>query len=106
MQSYGVPILGLALTHCPIFSVSVEEFDQVMSVNARGVFLCYRYAAAHMIKQGNGGRIIGACSVAGKRGAHFEAFQRTSATCHSRVSSECVSGRRVEILTASLNLLL
>jgi NAD(P)-dependent dehydrogenase (short-subunit alcohol dehydrogenase family) len=39
-----------------------------MAVNARGPFLCYKYAAEQMIKQGRGGRIIGASSVAGKMG--------------------------------------
>lgn len=37
-----------------------------MAVNARGTFLCYKYAAAQMVAQGRGGRIIGASSVAGK----------------------------------------
>jgi NAD(P)-dependent dehydrogenase (short-subunit alcohol dehydrogenase family) len=39
-----------------------------MAVNARGPFLCYKYAAEQMIKQGRGGRIIGASSIAGKTG--------------------------------------
>ena len=39
-----------------------------MAINARGPFLCYKYAAEQMIKQGHGGRIIGASSVAGKQG--------------------------------------
>lgn len=30
--------------------------------------LCYKYAAQQMIRQGRGGRLIGACSIAGKRG--------------------------------------
>lgn len=41
-----------------------------MAINARGPFLCYKYAAQQMIKQGRGGRIIGASSVIGKRGIH------------------------------------
>ncbi|KAJ7850626.1 NAD-binding protein [Mycena olivaceomarginata] len=48
--------------------VSVEQWDQVMNVNARGCFLCYKYAGLQMIKQGRGGRIIGASSIAGKKG--------------------------------------
>jgi len=36
-----------------------------MAVNARGTFLCYKYAAAQMITQGRGGRIMAASSVAG-----------------------------------------
>jgi len=48
-----------------ITEVSVEDFDLVVGVNFRGVLLCYKHAARQMIKQGRGGRIIGASSVAG-----------------------------------------
>ncbi|KAJ6500960.1 hypothetical protein C8R45DRAFT_819816, partial [Mycena sanguinolenta] len=37
-------------------SVSTEEWDRVMNINARGAFLCYKYAGIQMIKQGRGGR--------------------------------------------------
>lgn len=47
---------------------SVTQWDNIMSVNARGVFLCYKYAAQAMIARGKGGRIIGAASLAGKQG--------------------------------------
>ncbi|KDR81072.1 hypothetical protein GALMADRAFT_222641 [Galerina marginata CBS 339.88] len=47
---------------------SVEQWDKIFSINARGTFLCYKYAAQQMIKQGNGGRIIGASSISGKKG--------------------------------------
>jgi meso-butanediol dehydrogenase / (S,S)-butanediol dehydrogenase / diacetyl reductase len=50
-----------------LFSQTVEEWDRVMAVNARGVFLCYREAGRQMITQGKGGKIIGACSTAGHR---------------------------------------
>jgi NAD(P)-dependent dehydrogenase (short-subunit alcohol dehydrogenase family) len=39
-----------------------------MQINARGVFLCYQYAAAQMVKQGRGGRILGANAIGGKIG--------------------------------------
>jgi len=52
----------------PFIETTVEDWDRLHSINARGVFLCYRYAAEQMIKQGRGGRIIGASSVAGKQG--------------------------------------
>ncbi|KAL6297963.1 NAD-P-binding protein [Sparassis latifolia] len=58
---------GIALAK-PVVETSVEEYDRIMSVNVKGVFLCFKYAALQMIKQGRGGRIIGACSTAGKRG--------------------------------------
>jgi len=53
----------------PLIETSVEEFDRIYSVNVRGPMLCYKYAAIQMIAQGHGGRIIGASSTAGRRGA-------------------------------------
>lgn len=76
------------------FIVSVDDVDKIFAVNFRGIFLCastlrlpyhlrrdlltlcastslgagYQYAAKQMIKQGRGGKIIGASSRAGKRG--------------------------------------
>ncbi|KAK7453996.1 hypothetical protein VKT23_011507 [Stygiomarasmius scandens] len=47
---------------------TVEDWDKIFSINARGVFLCYQHAAKQMIKQGRGGRLIGASSVQGKSG--------------------------------------
>ncbi|KAJ6606855.1 acetoin reductase family protein [Mycena sp. CBHHK59/15] len=52
----------------PFVEITSEEWDRVMNVNARGSFLCYKYAGMQMIKQGRGGRIIGASSIAGKQG--------------------------------------
>ncbi|KAJ7149137.1 NAD-binding protein [Mycena filopes] len=47
-----------------------DHWDRIMHVNAKGAFLCYKYAGLQMIKQGGrGGRIIGACSLWGKQGA-------------------------------------
>ncbi|KAF8547025.1 NAD(P)-binding protein [Imleria badia] len=51
-----------------LLSTGLDEWERIMAVNARGTFLCYKYAAAQMIAQGRGGRIIGASSVAGKMG--------------------------------------
>ncbi|KAF8962390.1 acetoin reductase family protein [Flammula alnicola] len=47
---------------------TVEDWDKMFSINARGAFLCYKYAAEQMISQARGGRIIGASSIAGKKG--------------------------------------
>ncbi|WVQ81988.1 hypothetical protein IAT38_004115 [Cryptococcus sp. DSM 104549] len=44
-----------------------ETLDKLYSVNVRGVFLCYQAAAKQMIKQGDGGRLIAACSTSGLR---------------------------------------
>ncbi|THH30263.1 hypothetical protein EUX98_g3927 [Antrodiella citrinella] len=54
-----------------VVNTPVEVWDRTFSINARGVFLSYKHAAAQMIKQGEGGRIIGACSASGKLGAPF-----------------------------------
>ncbi|KAK7063332.1 L-2,3-butanediol dehydrogenase [Favolaschia claudopus] len=51
-----------------LLEVEPDEWDQTFAINVRGVFLCYKYAAKQMIAQGRGGRIIGACSGAGKQG--------------------------------------
>ncbi|KAJ7176853.1 hypothetical protein C8R46DRAFT_1346789 [Mycena filopes] len=58
---------GVSGKNLPFVEVSAEEWDRVMNINGRGPFLCYKYAGMQMIKQGRGGRIIGASSVAGKR---------------------------------------
>lgn len=50
-----------------LLETSVEEWDQVMAVNMRGVFLCYTEAARQMIAQGGGGKIIGAASIVAYR---------------------------------------
>ncbi|ESK86694.1 hypothetical protein Moror_10941 [Moniliophthora roreri MCA 2997] len=52
----------------PLSQTTETDWDYVFSVHGRGVFLCYKHAAEQMIKQGRGGRIIGASSAAGKRG--------------------------------------
>ena len=47
---------------------TVEIFNKMLSVNVLGTFLCFKYASLEMIKQGRGGRLIAASSIAGKRG--------------------------------------
>ncbi|KAJ7699208.1 NAD(P)-binding protein [Mycena rosella] len=51
-----------------IVDTSTDEWDRIMTINGRGTFLSYKYAGMQMIKQGRGGRIIGASSAAGKAG--------------------------------------
>jgi 3-oxoacyl-[acyl-carrier protein] reductase len=43
--------------------MSIDEFNKVMAVDLRGVFLCGREAAVHMIEGGNGGVIINISSI-------------------------------------------
>jgi len=58
---------GIAQTKA-LLDVTADEYDHVHRVNGRGLFLCYTEAARQMIKQGNGGKIIGASSIAGHQG--------------------------------------
>ncbi|OJT07059.1 Diacetyl reductase [(S)-acetoin forming] [Trametes pubescens] len=46
-----------------------EDADKLLDINVKGTFYSFKYAAIQMIKQGTGGRLVGAASIAGKRGA-------------------------------------
>ncbi|KAJ8501717.1 hypothetical protein ONZ45_g12054 [Pleurotus djamor] len=52
----------------PLLETPLEQWDEVLAVNSRSAFLCYKYAAKQMISQGHGGKILGASSLAGKQG--------------------------------------
>ncbi|KAF8174840.1 hypothetical protein K438DRAFT_1609046, partial [Mycena galopus ATCC 62051] len=47
-----------------------HSYSSSFHINARELFFCYKCAGIQMIKQGRGGRIIGASSLAGKRGMY------------------------------------
>src|SRR3989338_3899628 len=47
----------------PVSQMTKEDFDKVMSVNLRSVFLCTREASNQMISQGKGGKIINITSI-------------------------------------------
>ncbi|TFK33366.1 hypothetical protein BDQ12DRAFT_637590 [Crucibulum laeve] len=55
-------------TASSLLDLDVNDWDHLMSINSRGVFLCYKYAAKQMIAQGGKGRLVGASSVVGKQG--------------------------------------
>jgi 3-oxoacyl-[acyl-carrier protein] reductase len=46
-----------AMSRVPFEQIPVEEWDRLMAVNLRGIFLCCRAVVPHM-KQGGGGHII------------------------------------------------
>jgi len=52
----------------PIIELEASEWDRVMAVNARGVFLCAQAVARHMIARGAPGSIVNISSSASKRG--------------------------------------
>ena len=49
-----------------LLEMKEDAWDRMFAVNVKGVWLCAKAAAAQMIKQGSGGRIINASSRAGK----------------------------------------
>jgi 3-oxoacyl-[acyl-carrier protein] reductase len=51
-----------------VSEMSEAEFDSVVSVNLKGVFLCTRAVVPHMIAGGQGGSILNASSVVGLYG--------------------------------------
>jgi len=46
----------------PVMDMTLDDFEAVLSVNVKGVFLCTKYCAKQMIQQG-GGRIINITSI-------------------------------------------
>lgn len=51
-----------------LWEVSIEEWDRVMAVNIRGVFLCCHFAVPRMIERG-GGAVVSLSSQAAKAGS-------------------------------------
>lgn len=47
----------------PVMQMSLADFEKVLAVNLKGVFLCTKYVAERMIKKGEGGRIINITSI-------------------------------------------
>lgn len=57
----------------PLVEIEPEEFDGVVAVNVRGVFLVLRAAFAQFGRQGDGGAIVNTASTAGLRGYRMRA---------------------------------
>lgn len=73
-QCGGVDVLvscaGVVLEK-PVLQTSAAEWDRVMAVNARGVFLCAKHAAALMKKRGGGAIVnIGSIEAMGANPSH------------------------------------
>jgi NAD(P)-dependent dehydrogenase (short-subunit alcohol dehydrogenase family) len=61
---------GVGPRHAPVQDTTEEEYDRVMDVNVRGVFLTTRAVVPVMLRQ-SAGRIVNVSSVVGQTGAAF-----------------------------------
>ncbi len=64
---YAFNNAGIEQTMAPLTEQTVEEFDQIMNINVRGVWLSMKYEIPVMLKSG-GGAIVNNSSVAGIMG--------------------------------------
>ena len=62
VNNAGVP------SFTPLLDLTVEDWDRVMAINLRGLFLGAQEAARRMIAAGKGGAIVNLSSLAGFRG--------------------------------------
>lgn len=58
---------GIVGKNAPMIQVTGEEWDQVMAVDVKGVFLCAKAVLPHMIER-RYGKIVNVASIAGKEG--------------------------------------
>ena len=58
---------GIIKVH-DFFDIEDEDFDRIMAVNAKGVFLCGQVVARHMVERGRG-KIVNTASIAARLGS-------------------------------------
>lgn len=61
----------------PVAMFSEDDWDLIMDVNLKGVFLCSKAVVGHMAQR-RSGRIVNLSSIAGKRGRAFASAYATS----------------------------
>ncbi|MGB2670203.1 MAG: SDR family oxidoreductase [Candidatus Acidiferrum sp.] len=60
---------GIEGTWVPIVEQAEEDWDRVIDINLKGVWLCLKYELQQMLKQGGGGAIVNMSSIAGLMGS-------------------------------------
>jgi NAD(P)-dependent dehydrogenase (short-subunit alcohol dehydrogenase family) len=65
------------ITIAPIVDIDEAEWDRVIDVNLKGVFLGMKFALPHMLRRGSGS-IVNVASQAGKRGNRYIAHYNAS----------------------------
>ena len=74
--------------NCPVLEMTIEEWDQVMETNVRGVFLTCQAAARSMMTRGTGGKIITLASGAynsGRKGASHYCASKAGVVMFTKV---------------------
>jgi NAD(P)-dependent dehydrogenase (short-subunit alcohol dehydrogenase family) len=69
---------GIGFVMGPLVEVAEADWDLVLDVNLKGVFLCTQEAVRRFIAQGEGGRVITIASQAAKSGFPFAAAYTAS----------------------------
>ena len=67
---------GIIKVH-DFFDIEDEDFDRIMAVNAKGVFLCGQVVARHMVERGRG-KIVNTASIAARLGIPYSAAYAAS----------------------------
>lgn len=84
----------------PFLSISEEDWDDIMDVNAKGVLICMQEAAQKMIDQGNGGSIVNTSSIAGKQGyeplAHYSA-SKFAVVALTQAAARAFGGHKIRV---------
>jgi NAD(P)-dependent dehydrogenase (short-subunit alcohol dehydrogenase family) len=76
---YAVNNAGIEGQWAPVTELAEEQWDRVLGINLKGVFLCMKYEARAMLKCGHGGAIVNIGSV-----NSFLGFQTASAYVTSK----------------------
>lgn len=63
---------GIVLAVKPLWDVSVEEWNKILSVDLTGTFLCCKYVIPHMMER-QYGKIINMGSIQGRQGLRYQA---------------------------------
>lgn len=96
VDEYGrIDILVNNAGICPsteFLEMPISVFDRVHSVNLRGAVVCSQQAARHMVRQGDGGRIITVSSVSALVGGSYQTpYCPTKSGLHSLMQSLAIA---------------
>ena len=71
---YAFNNAGINIEHGPLTDCTEAEWDRIISINLKGIWLCMKYEIPHMLKLGSGA-IVNTASVVGLTGGHnFPAY--------------------------------